>query len=349
MIRNFKNLDGLLLLTMGIVLIGTAGPSKTTPASEPPQNPNPYALQISHDVHEALQKNADAHSYQEWATSGFMPEDIFQNVRALNSPLARESLCSSLSGLTPENLALFENQILKKHLACSRKLLRKIRSYWSQANDALASGEIPSAKLPIDTARGPVLSNGELKPGQIALTFDGGPDAKFTPQILSILNKAGVRATFFDVGKKAQALPDIAEQTARLRNTVGSLSWDALDLSKSDLKQAEQEITAGRDAVAAASGTRSDFFRFPMGSKNIELQNFVRDQGMATFFWNMDSQDWKIRDPNRLLQHILDELDREKGGILLLHDTLPQTVVILPSLLNELKARSYTTYVFVPH
>ena len=89
------------------------------------------------------------------------------------------------------------------------------------------------------------------------------------------------------------------------------------------------------------------FFRFPYGAKTPAEQGFVEHRGNTTFFWNMDSQDWRIRDPHKLFLNVLAELDRAKHGIILFHDIHEQTVIVLPHVLAELRARGMTPVVFV--
>jgi peptidoglycan/xylan/chitin deacetylase (PgdA/CDA1 family) len=89
------------------------------------------------------------------------------------------------------------------------------------------------------------------------------------------------------------------------------------------------------------------FFRFPYGAKTAPEQTFVQRHGNTTVFWNMDSQDWKIRDPHRLFLNVLAELDRAQHGIILFHDIHEQTVIVLPHVLAELRARHMKTVVFV--
>jgi len=89
------------------------------------------------------------------------------------------------------------------------------------------------------------------------------------------------------------------------------------------------------------------FFRFPYGAKSGEEQAFVRKRGNTSFFWNMDSTDWQIRDPHKLFLHVLAELDRAHHGIILFHDIHEQTVIALPHVLAELRARNMKTVVFV--
>ncbi len=78
-------------------------------------------------------------------------------------------------------------------------------------------------------------------------------------------------------------------------------------------------------------------------------QGFVQRHGNTTVFWNyMDSQDWKIRDPHRLFLNVLAELDPGAApGIILFHDIHEQTVIVLPHVLAELRARHMKTVVFV--
>ena len=90
------------------------------------------------------------------------------------------------------------------------------------------------------------------------------------------------------------------------------------------------------------------FFRFPYGAKTPSELPFVQKRGNTTFFWNMDSEDWKIRNPHQLFLNVLQQLDHARRGIILFHDIHEQTVIVLPHLLQELRVRGFKTVVFVP-
>ncbi len=324
-------------------------------------------------VTEALIANSSAESYQAWKESGQTPEDLFRGTARLGSPLGWAQLCSELSKLSGENLALFEDEINDRHYAeklraCRAQLLQKISRFWSASAQALAAdGEsaadlgdgagpeiapaivtLPSEERVIDTSTGPVFFDGGLKAGEIALTFDDGPHPTRTERILKILKAAGIRATFFEVGEMAKYYPTLPRIVLNDGHTVGSHSWNHPQLPKLDFTTAQKNIMKGHETVITATGIESSFFRFPYGARNKPLQKFVADLGMATFFWNMDSSDWKLRNPAQLFQNVKNELNNAKGGIILFHDIQEQTVIVLPSVIQELKKRNFNTVVFIP-
>ncbi|MBI3556069.1 MAG: polysaccharide deacetylase family protein [Deltaproteobacteria bacterium] len=319
-------------------------------------------------ITEALIANTSAQSFLEWQQSGHTPNDIFRITRQIDSATGWTELCTELSKLSGENLALFEDEIndratARKLGACHSRLVAKLTRYWAASAGELAADEdgagddapaqpaaitLPSEERVVDTSSGPVISDGGLKAGEIALTFDDGPHPTRTERILKILKEAGVRATFFEVGEMAKHYSTLPRIVLNDGHTVGSHSWNHPQLPQLDFASAQKNIVKGHEAVIAATGIESSFFRFPYGARNKALQKFVSGLGMATFFWNMDSSDWKLRNPAQLFQNVLQELSNAKGGIILFHDIQEQTVVVLPSVLRELKKRNFKTIVFVP-
>ena len=184
----------------------------------------------------------------------------------------------------------------------------------------------------VDTIKGPILHDGDLPPGEIALTFDDGPHATRTPRVLQILATARIKATFFQIGRNAAAHPDVARLVLAGGHTVGSHTFSHPNMSRLAEPHAEVEMESGDASVSAALGLRPGelpFFRFPYGANTKPEQTFVQRHGNTTVFWNMDSQDWKIRDPHKLFLNVLAELDRAQQGIILFHDIHEQTVIVL--------------------
>jgi peptidoglycan/xylan/chitin deacetylase (PgdA/CDA1 family) len=293
--------------------------------------------------------------------SPFQPSEIVERVHRLESDRAWAELCQELALLPDDELELFEDEIRKpdhtRHLACSPALLLRITAYWKEADRRLATahplsgfGTLPSAAMMIDTSKDSVLHDGDLPAGQIALTFDDGPHLTRTPRVLQILADAGIKATFFQIGRNASAHPEIARRVVQAGHTVGSHTFSHPNLSRLPEPHAEVEVESGDAAVSLALGLKPGelpFFRFPYGAKTTLEQTFVQKRGNTTVFWNMDSQDWRIRDPHRLFLNVLAELDRAQHGIILFHDIHEQTVIVLPHVLAELRARHMKTVVFV--
>lgn len=352
-------LGGLLMAAGALGASGTSELGRTRDLSE----------QIKLDIARSIHANATAMTALEWQKSGYAPAEIFQNVRDFKINEAAQALCDGLNVLTDTDLALFEDEIADEKNArvvpCAATLQDRLKQYWISSRNELAEIstsefperafsrskvklQLPSIEVPVDAAAGPLLIRGGLKKGEIALTFDDGPHPKRTARLLEILANAGVRATFFQVGEMTTSYPEISKQVAEAGHMVGSHTFTHPQLPKLSAKDAESEIRSGREAVALASGTDIPFFRFPYGARNTYLNEFIKSQGMASFLWNMDSADWKLRDPKVLLARVKAQLDHEQGGIILFHDIHEQTVIALPYVLEELRARGFTTVVYVP-
>jgi len=368
---SFQNAQ-ISLATLGLLALFGASwsDSGSLEAADPSLEVLPdHSLQIQADLQGTIRANSNSKTYLDFANSGYTPRDLFLNIDALKSQAAWTSLCQGLSALPPQDLALFEDELsspkFKTKAPCAGPLLTKIHTYWSVSAKALSKNEsfaetlqngftLPSLEVPIDISLPSVPNDGALKEGQIALTFDDGPHGSRTSQILEILAEADVRATFFEVGEAVQANPAITAAVRSAGHTVASHTWDHPQLPKLTLGDAERNILRGRRAVADAMHDRPvdiPFFRFPYGAGAHAplLLDLLKKHQMTSFFWTMDSLDWKLRDPQKLLGNVLKELDREKKGILLFHDIHEQTILVLPYVLAELHKRGYETMVFIPH
>jgi peptidoglycan/xylan/chitin deacetylase (PgdA/CDA1 family) len=191
---------------------------------------------------------------------------------------------------------------------------------------------------------------------EIVLTFDDGPAAQTTPRILDALAAECVKAVFFLVGRNAEALPALVKREVAEGHTVAhhSLSHPAATLRQLSEKAAQKEIVKGfeaddKAAYGASSGApKVRFFRFPGFADTPELVAWLSAQNIAVFGADFWASDWVTMTPEEELTLILSRLEKEKRGILLLHDTKQQTAAMLPGLLQELKKRGYKIVALVP-
>jgi peptidoglycan/xylan/chitin deacetylase (PgdA/CDA1 family) len=306
-----------------------------------------------------LARRRDLADYHE---SPLQPTEIVERIHRAGSAAGWTALCGELAALPDDELELFEDAIRKpehsRRLACSAALLARIEAHWRAASRELTAAHpigpappLPSTTVVVDPRGDRVFHDGKLPDGTIALTFDDGPDPLRTPRVLKILADAGVKAMFFQIGRNAAAHADVARTVRAAGHTVGSHTFSHPNMSRLDEPHAETEMESGDASVSLALGVHPGdlpFFRFPYGAKTPGEQSFVDRRGDATFFWNMDSEDWRIRDPHKLFLNVLAQLDRAKHGIILFHDIHEQTVIVLPHVLAELRARKMTTVVFVP-
>ncbi len=191
---------------------------------------------------------------------------------------------------------------------------------------------------------------------EIVLTFDDGPSEQTTPRILDALSKECVKATFFLIGRNAEALPALVKREVAEGHTVGhhTFSHPARTLRQMSEKAAQEEIARGfsaddKAAYSTASGApKVRFFRFPGFADTPELIAWLSAQNIAVFGADFWASDWLTMTPDKERALILTRLDQEKRGILLLHDTKQQTADMLPALLRDLKQRGFKIVALAP-
>lgn len=181
---------------------------------------------------------------------------------------------------------------------------------------------------------------------EVALTFDDGPDPEVTPGILTILASHGVQATFFCIGEKAAAHPDICRnivtQGHRIENH-GQRHRNRLALS--GFSGWKREIGDAQATLETITGRRPQFFRPLAGLRNPFLDPVLHGFGIRLASWSRRGYDTRCGDANKVLSRLSRGLTA--GDILLLHDGnsartqdgSPVIYQVLPRLLKELAAR----------
>lgn len=195
-----------------------------------------------------------------------------------------------------------------------------------------------------------------LQPGEVVLTFDDGPLPATTPRVLAALAHECVRATFFVVGRQADAAPRLVRRELAEGHTVGTHTFAHPLLNRMSLQDAEAEIDRGIAAVdRAARGGRAPgpsavapFFRFPGFASSPALLDRLARRGLVVFGADLWASDWNPMTPEKETQLVLSRLAVTRGGILLLHDTKAQTAAMLPGFLVALKQRGYRIVHAVP-
>jgi len=183
-----------------------------------------------------------------------------------------------------------------------------------------------------------------LAHGEIILTFDDGPVPGTTPAILDILAKECVRATFFMIGKRAEANSALAKLVRDGGHMIGSHSYSHRELNSLPAAEARDDVLRGYEAVERAvfgqSADRPRLVRFPGFKSTPDLVSFVHDHHGAVVNTNISPADWRGDPANVTFERLRALLDRQDRGIILLHDAQPETVKLLPMLLAEMKKRN---------
>jgi peptidoglycan/xylan/chitin deacetylase (PgdA/CDA1 family) len=189
-----------------------------------------------------------------------------------------------------------------------------------------------------------------LEDKEVVLTFDDGPLPPKTNQILDILAKECVKATFFLVGKMATTFPDMARRVEAEGHTVGTHSQNhPLKLHKVSLAKAEEELGGGVASVTSVLGhPPAPFIRIPGLARTNAIDEYLGSQKLMTWSADFPADDWTKISPTQVYTRALQRIEAYGKGILLLHDIQPRTVAALPTLLHELKRRGYRIVHVVP-
>src|SRR5450432_3712563 len=174
----------------------------------------------------------------------------------------------------------------------------------------------------------------------IALSFDDGPISENTALILEILKKTNTEAVFFCIGNKMKTNEILLKKIIQENHLIGNHSYSHhpfFDLFGSSKMQ--RDIIRMSTECMEITGKYPVFFRPPYGVTNPNLKKAILKSGFYSIGWSIRSFDTIIKDEKRLLQKILNAL--KPGAILLLHDTSPITVKMLPVLLQNIKDRGY--------
>ena len=169
----------------------------------------------------------------------------------------------------------------------------------------------------------------------VALTFDDGPHAVYTNQILDVLEEHGAVATFFEVARNLSKAPDAVRRAADLGCEIGSHSYRHANLGRMDqaAQQADQEAA---DALfQEVLGTAPTLLRPPYGSMNKTLKT---TSGRSIVTWSIDTEDWRSRDADKVVASVQNAGNLD-GQVILLHSiydsTVEATEVLVPWLLEQ--------------
>ncbi len=187
------------------------------------------------------------------------------------------------------------------------------------------------------------LVRGDHEKKLLALTFDDGPHATSTLQLLRVLRLTHTRATFFVIGKQVDKYPQFVRQEMLDGHEIGNHTYDHVNLTQIPPELIGYEIDECNKAIKRATGSGVHFFRPPGGDYNVDVLRAATHRGIVTTLWTDDPGDYSKPGPDVVLQRTLDHL--ENGGIILLHDGIPETLNVLPALIVEARKRGYE---FVP-
>ena len=184
-----------------------------------------------------------------------------------------------------------------------------------------------------------------LNDHEVVLTFDDGPLPQYTSRILQTLASECVKATFFMVGRMARAYPAMARRVHDEGHTVANHSQNhPLTFHKMSVDQAAREIEEGFASLREALGDPqavAPFFRIPGLLRQNSVEQYLAAHDDLTWSADFLADDWTRINNREVARRAISRIEARGKGILLLHDIHPRTVLALPEILSELKARGF--------
>ncbi|GAA2120167.1 bifunctional polysaccharide deacetylase/glycosyltransferase family 2 protein [Actinomadura napierensis] len=185
----------------------------------------------------------------------------------------------------------------------------------------------------------------------IALTFDDGPDPKWTPRILDVLRRHGAHATFFAVGAHVAENPGLIRRVLREGNEIGSHTYTHVDLATAPAWRARLELDLTQRALAGAAGVHTRLMRMPYSSVPDGLTapewraaRRAGEDGYVVVLTDRDTEDWTRPGTAEIVRAALAAGRRDEGAVVMLHDAggdRAQTVAAVEQILDRLQPRGY--------
>ncbi|WP_353097724.1 polysaccharide deacetylase family protein [Tissierella praeacuta] len=188
-----------------------------------------------------------------------------------------------------------------------------------------------------------IVRNGSKHQKFIALTFDDGPHPQYTPEILDLLDKYNIKATFFVLGQFAEQYPDIIKRQAKEGHEIGNHTYSHINIQQVPKQKVKEEFDKTQDIIFSLTGIKSKTFRPPYGSYDDNIIKIISDESCNVILWSytQDSRDWSNPEVEKIVSNTISNI--ENGDIVLLHDyvyfetsnTVEALKIIIPELIDK--------------
>ncbi|MBU0502311.1 MAG: polysaccharide deacetylase family protein [bacterium] len=181
-------------------------------------------------------------------------------------------------------------------------------------------------------------------PKHIALTFDDGPNAYVTAEILNVLKRENVPATFFVVGKKLNETAFLLRRMVAEGHEIGNHTYSHSPITWLNDQKLTNELKRTSNLITKHAGRRVNLFRPPHGRNSSKKQKIVEQRGYDTVLWTVNADDFYhrktgMRSPQSIAKRVVSRV--YGGDIILMHDNSQQIIEALPLIIRNLKKRGF--------
>lgn len=178
----------------------------------------------------------------------------------------------------------------------------------------------------------------QMEKPMIALTFDDGPNAQFTPKLLEGLKQRNVHATFFLIGENIEqnSNRNLVKQMYEEGHLIGNHTYRHLEITKLSDEEAYEEIKSTNDLIESIIGKAPEYMRPPFGSwqRNLEKKMMI-----IPVLWTVDPLDWTTENVDEIVNKVVTET--KENDIILLHDCYNSSVIAALRIVDLLQAEGY--------
>ncbi len=171
---------------------------------------------------------------------------------------------------------------------------------------------------------------------KIAITFDDGPDPYCTEQLLDGLKERGAKASFFVMGKQAEAYPELVRRMYAEGHLVGNHTYSHIQLGKNNRETFKAELIKTNELLRGITGEEPQYVRPPYGSWD---KSFEKELTMIPVLWTIDPMDWCSSDVNGIVRKVTEKA--EENAVILMHDEYESTVTAALEIVDILQKQGY--------
>ncbi|MFJ5263511.1 glycosyltransferase [Streptomyces sp. NPDC088387] len=221
-----------------------------------------------------------------------------------------------------------------------------------RVQEPISKSEVPRDVLkggPVIDTRDGRRTSLDVPDRELVLTFDDGPDPKWTPKVLDVLKEHNAHAVFFITGTMASRYPKLVQRIVDEGHEIGLHTFNHPDLSLQSRERIDWELSQNQLALAGAAGIRTSLFRPPYSSFAYAMDNeswpvteYIGSKGYITVVNDTDSEDWKRPGVEEIIRRAMPE--KGEGAVVLMHDSggdRSQTVAALDRYIDRLQDKGY--------
>lgn len=220
----------------------------------------------------------------------------------------------------------------KKYMLC-------ISLFWGLFFVVVILPHLNKGKEQAESVPSSIISEGILQENpKIALTFDDGPNASYTPILLDGLTERGIKATFFLIGENVEAGENaqIVKRMHEEGHLIGNHTYHHVEITRVDSATALEELKKTNEAIEQVTGERVEYMRPPFGAwqKNLE-----KEVNLIPVMWSVDPLDWTTANADEIVNKVVTET--EENDIILLHDCYESSVKAALRIIDLLTEEGY--------